>query len=78
MPCPFMAKPRRQYTLESTTVSDLQTYADRYFNGNQSAACDHLLQKAMQEERKQAQEGMVYAGIATAIIFLISLMPWMV
>lgn len=58
------------------TVSGLERYADRHFNGNTSAAADHLLNKAMQQENRTITEGLVYAGIGTAALLLIGLLPW--
>lgn len=73
-----MARPRRNYTLAPETVEAIERFAHKYFNGNQSAAADHLIQAAMRHARQEATEGLVYAGLGTAVLVVFTLVPWLV
>lgn len=65
-----MARPRRQYTLSPDVAAMVKAHADRYHNGNESAAAEALLRAGRQAQRQETIKGMAYAAVATAAIFI--------
>lgn len=66
-----MARPRLEATIDLEVRDDVRRYAERYFNGNTSAAVEHLLKHGMETERQEARKGMAYATTAATYMLVI-------
>lgn len=66
-----MARYRRQYTLDPSTVSLIDDHAKRYFHGNSSAAIEDLLKAGREKQREETRRGFAYAAVGLVALLVI-------
>ena len=71
-----MAKTRIEPTIPVELRDDVRRYADRYHQGNMSAAAEHLLRQGIQTEAAEVRRSMAYAGTGiAAMLCILSFLP---
>jgi len=67
----IMARPRRNFTLDPSTLEKIERYAERYCNGNLSEAADQLMAQGYDQVIQETKKGMAYAAIGAAALLVI-------